>query len=60
MTYERDPSKETYEEYVRRVSDVYVNVVQYLSHLDAVAQGAEDDDGTIDYYLDRLRELTDV
>jgi hypothetical protein len=48
-----------YVDMIEKLVEIRKNVRLYLSHLDAVAQGAEDDDGTIDHYLDRLRELTD-
>lgn len=56
--YERDVSKETYEQYVQRVSDVYVAVVQYLSHLAAFEQGAEHDSAYVDQWRAELERLT--
>ena len=56
--YERNVSKETYEQYVQRVSDVYVAVVQYLSHLAAYEQGAEHDGAYVDYWRAELERLT--
>jgi hypothetical protein len=52
-------SRPNLDEYLERLDELYVVVQSYLSHVDAVAQGAEEDDGTIDHYLDELRRLTE-
>jgi len=44
---------------MQRLSDLDMAVRNYLSHLYAVEQGAEQEHGLVDYWRDRLEMLTD-
>ncbi len=44
---------------MQRLSDLDMAVRNYLSHLYAVEQGADEDSGSVDYWRDRLEMLTD-
>jgi hypothetical protein len=52
-------SRPNLDEYLGRLDELHIAVSNYLSHLDAVAQGAEEDDGSIDHWLDEMRFLTE-
>jgi hypothetical protein len=45
---------------LQRLMDVDNAVRNYLSHLYAVEQGAEEEHGLVDYWRDTLERLTDV